>query len=477
MREIVLTEIRATISGGKLLVAFLLMTTAFLISLGMMNQEYEKRLNNFGFSTSIPAKELFVDRTFYWELDNGRVESTGSWTLPVAKIKRPDPMIFFARGFDMEMRQGIDFFKTWPIVDVNKQPEQEKNLLHLIFPAPDLLFMIKLVVSLLAILFAFDIICAERERGTLKLLLVTGRPRSSIFAGKYLGRMFSIAAAFSAAFVIYLLALSVLTPFTLSAAESARVALIYLASLIHIAVFVGLGAMISAFTRESSSSLVLALFLWIVAVLVLPGMSSLVAQQFAPADSEEHLSQSKFMKAREMEAAYTAAHPGSDTSSTGSYGVFHDEIRAKIVAEMQKIEDEHQRRKDLQIALTANLARISPVGSLSHLVTALSRSGLEDVKRYRKDLTDIRSSLERGYQEFTTDAEIDALYDQATWDAPRKARDFINPWFDANRTAEFSVPTLAETMNHLWLDLALLGFFAIAPAALAFFRFIHYDAR
>ena len=165
MREIFLTEIRATISGGKLIVAFLLMTTAFLISLGMMNQEYEKRLDNYSMSISLPAKELFIDRTFYWELDNGNIESTGSWTLPIPKIKRPDPMIFFARGFDMEMRQGIDFFRTWPIVDINKQPEQEKNLLHLIFPAPDLLFMIKLVVSLLAMLFAFDIICAERERG------------------------------------------------------------------------------------------------------------------------------------------------------------------------------------------------------------------------------------------------------------------------------------------------------------------------
>ena len=235
--------------------------------------------------------------------------------------------------------------------------------------------------------------------------------------------------------------------------------------------------MISAFTRESSSSLVLTLFLWIVFVLVLPGMSSLVAQQFAPADSEEHLSQTKFMKAREMEAAYTAAHPGSDTSSTGSYGVFHDEIRAKIVEEMQKLEDEHQRRKDLQIALTANLARISPVGSLSHSITSLSRTGLEDVMRYRKDLIDIRSVIENGYQEFLEDDYVDAAYDQATWDAPQEARDFIDPWFNANRTATFTTPTLAETMNNVWFDLALLGFFAIAPAALAFFRFIHYDPR
>ena len=200
MREIFLTEIRAAISGGKLLVAFLLMTTAFLISLGMMSQEYEKRMDNHGFSISLKGNELFNNRTF-WFLDNGRPEFSGRATMPLAMIKPPDPLIFFARGFDTEMRQGVDFFSTWPILDTNIQPEQEKNLLRLLFPAPDLLFMIKLLAGLLAMLFAFDIICGERERGTLKLMLVSGTPRSSIFAGKYLGGLFSLAVAFSASFI------------------------------------------------------------------------------------------------------------------------------------------------------------------------------------------------------------------------------------------------------------------------------------
>ena len=477
MREIFLTEVRGNISSGRILVAFLLVTTAFFISLGMMNQEYQKRLDNYGISISQPAKELFWNKYFYWEFEDGDYTNSDNVTMPLAKIKPPDPLIFFARGFDTEMRQGIDFFSTWPIIDMNKQPEQEKNLLHLIFAAPDLLFMIKLLASLLAMLFAFDIVCGERERGTLKLMLVSGASRSSIFAGKYLGGLFSIVVAFSAAFIVYLLALSFLTPFTLTNGESARVGMIYVASLLHITIFFGLGAVISAFTRASSSSLVLTLFFWIVIVLMLPGMSSLVAQQFAPADSEEHLSQAKFKKAREMEAAYSAAHPGSDNNRTGAYGVRHDEIRGQIVAELQKLEDEHQRRKDLQVSLTANLARVSPVGSLSHLLTSLSRTGLEDVKRFHEDLINIRSTLESEFQNAVTDPDFLQLYAQGKWDIPEEVLKIAHPWFDINRTVKFTKPTLAETMENTWLDLALLGFFAVAPAALTFFRFIHYDPR
>ena len=477
MREIFLTEIRGNISGGRILVAFLLMTTAFFISLGMMNQEYQKRLDNYSISISQPAKELFWNKYFYWEFEDGDYTNSDNVTMPLAKIKPPDPLIFFARGFDTEMRQGIDFFSTWPIIDMNKQPEQDKNLLHIIFTAPDLLFMIKLLASLLAMLFAFDIICGEREKGTLKLMLVSGASRSSIFTGKYLGGLFSIIVAFSAAFIVYLLTLSFLTPFELTNGESARVGLIYAASLLHIAIFFGLGAVISAFTRGTSPSLVLTLFFWIVIVMVLPGMSSLVAQQFAPADSEEHLSQSKFKKAREMEAAYSAAHPGTDNNRTGAYGVRHDEIRGQIVAELQKLEDEHQRRKDLQVEMTANLARTSPVGSLSHLFTSLSRTGLEDVKRYREDLVDIRSFLESEFQKAITDPNFLQAYMKGKWDIPEEILEIARPWFDINRTSRFTTPSLADTMEHIWLDLALLGFFAIAPAALTYFRFILYDPR
>jgi ABC-type transport system involved in multi-copper enzyme maturation permease subunit len=477
MLEIFRTEMRGSIFGGKALTAFILMTLAFLISLGMMSQEYQKRLDNYGASISLPSKDLFWNKLFVWWFDDGNFTESDNATMPLGKVKEPDPLMFFARGFDTEMRQGIDFFSTFPIIDLNKQPEQEKNMLFLLFPALDMLFMIKVLVSLLAMLFAHDTICGERENGTLKLMLVSGASRGAIFGGKFLGGLVSIALAFTAAFIVSLLALSFLAPVNIGGDIPARIALIYLVGLLHIAVFFGLGAVISAFTRGTASALVLTLFVWIVVVLVLPGLASLGAQQFAPVDSEEKLAQMKFKKAREMEAAYSAANPGSDRSYTGAYGVRHDEIRDQIVAELQKIEDEHQRRKERQITLTCNLARVSPAGSLSHLLTSLSRTGIDDVKLYRADLIRIRNNMETQFTAAMQDPRLWSKWMEVEWEIPQEIKDLATPWFDIGRTVKFSTPDLARTMESTWLDFALLAFFAVAPAAMSFFRFIFYDPR
>ena len=69
------------------------------------------------------------------------------------------------------------------------------------------------------------------------------------------------------------------------------------------------------------------------------------------------------------------------------------------------------------------------------------------------------------------------MLDQTEWDVHEEVRKKVQPWFDINRSAQFSVPAMSDTMNAVWLDWLLLAFFALAPIALAYFRFIHYDPR
>lgn len=113
------------------------------------------------------------------------------------------------------MRQSVEFVATFPIVEITTKPDQEVNLLKTVFAAPDMLFIVKVLVSLLAILFSYNLICEERERGTLKLMLVNNASRRAIFGGKFLGGLFSIWMAFTVAFLVYLLALIFFTPVSL----------------------------------------------------------------------------------------------------------------------------------------------------------------------------------------------------------------------------------------------------------------------
>ena len=68
--------------------------------------------------------------------------------------------------------------------------------------------MIGYVLSLIAILFTFDLISGEREHGTLRLTLANSVPRHTVLIGKFLGALVSISVPFTLAILINLVFLS-----------------------------------------------------------------------------------------------------------------------------------------------------------------------------------------------------------------------------------------------------------------------------
>lgn len=477
MRTLFIHELRNNLFGGKVAVAFILMTIAFFVSLGMMAQEYDNRLANYNESLSMPGQDLFWDKVWFWQED-GSTDNSDTITLPMGVVRKPEPLLFFCRGLDKRMRQSVEFMATFPIIDTTIKPDQETNLMKLVFTAPDLLFIVKVVVSLLAILFSYNLMVEEKERGTLKLLLVHGASRGSIFAGKFLGGLTSLWVAFAGAFLVYLLALVSLTPVSLGGEVPIRLVFIFFASLLHIAVFFGIGSAVSVFVRSSASALIVALFCWLLLVFALPGLSSLLAQQFAPVDSDQRVARAKLEKAQQMEKDYTEAHPeDTNISNTAGYGRRHDAIREQINAELEKIDDEHQRRKELQASMTTALARVSPVGSLTYLYASFSGSGLEDVRLYQDDLIRMRNTMNDRLTEFMQDPEFGRRYVAGGWNLPPDLKEAGYELINMPVTMGFRQRTIGEALAASWIDFFVLAVFALAGAGLTFFRFIGYDAR
>lgn len=478
MKEIFLHEIRNNLFSGKLVIAFFLMLIAFLISLGMMSQEFDSRMANYNGSLSLPSKDLFWNKTFFWQFKDGGYSNSDTITWPMGLVKRPEPLLFFSRGLDTEMRQSVELVATFPIVDITKKPDQEVNMMRQIFSAPDLLFIMKVLVSLLAVLFSYNMIVEERERGTLKLLMVNGAGKASIFGGKFLGGMASIWVAFTAAFLVYLLCLIFFTPVTLQGETPARVGIIFLVSLLHIAVFFGIGSAVSAFFRTSAPALIVSLFIWLIVVFALPSLSSLLAQQFVQVNSPQKINRMKLEKAQQMEEKYTEEHPEDrNISNTGGYGQRHDAIRDKINDEMKKIDDENQLRKNSQSRLTTGLARISPVGSLTYLYSALSGNGIEDVKLYQRDLIRYRDIINRQVTDMLQNPDFGRKWIAGGFNVPKELKDPIMKLIDMGQKGIFNHLSLPEALSSAWIDFLLLALFAIAPAAITFTRFLVYDPR
>ena len=119
----------------------------------------------------------------------------------------------------------------------------------------DVVFIFKIILSALAILFAFNTISGEREDGTLKLVLSNAIPRDIIVLGKYLGGMLSL-------FPIVLISLIVALVIALSSRVTAfdgndisHIVLIFAVSLLYVSTWYLLGLLLSIWTKTSATDL------------------------------------------------------------------------------------------------------------------------------------------------------------------------------------------------------------------------------
>jgi ABC-type transport system involved in multi-copper enzyme maturation permease subunit len=87
------------------------------------------------------------------------------------------PISIFSRGLDANLGRLYEISLLG--IQVHKS-QQSVNLLFSLFTVPDMLFIIKVMLSLIALLFTFDTICGEKEQGTLRLLLASGGHRTSL---------------------------------------------------------------------------------------------------------------------------------------------------------------------------------------------------------------------------------------------------------------------------------------------------------
>ena len=90
-------------------------------------------------------------------------------------IIRPSPLAIFAKGLDENLCRSYEVQSAGRIHVGSKQ--QSVNNLFRLFTTPDLLYIVKVIMALCAILFAFDMVSGEKEAGTLRQSLSNSMKR------------------------------------------------------------------------------------------------------------------------------------------------------------------------------------------------------------------------------------------------------------------------------------------------------------
>jgi ABC-2 type transport system permease protein len=138
------------------------------------------------------------------------------------------------------------------------------------------------LVPLLILLLTYPAFAAEREHGTLRLLLSLGVRPVALALGKALGL-----AAPVLLFTVPMMVVSVMALQARSDMDAVRGALLVVAYVIYFSVFVGLGLVLSARARTAPAALITLLGFWLVVSFLAPRGAFALAQRLHPVPTAE----------------------------------------------------------------------------------------------------------------------------------------------------------------------------------------------
>jgi ABC-type transport system involved in multi-copper enzyme maturation permease subunit len=349
---IVRKEIVSNLLSYKFFVVLLLMVLLVATSLFVMYRDFSERMADYQVIRPKPGAPLAV--------------------VP------PHALSIFAKGLEDAMTRSFEV----GVIGVNVRAGQSSgNIIYAFFPTPDFLYVVRIVLSLVALLFGFDQISREREQGTLKLMLSGPVSRAKVLAGKWLGNFVSLAVPF---LLVTLLGLAVLLfdpNIRFTSAELARFGLILALSLLYMAFFLSLGVLVSALTRRSATTLIVLLFAWALLVFVLPNLGTLVARQLVSVPSVQALNEKR-------EQTWTR----EVLLGLGDRGNWAGHYRT-INLENDRMEEDFRLKSERLVRLSRNINRLSPAASFLDAATEIAGTGIDEESRLKSEVVRYKNSI------------------------------------------------------------------------------------
>jgi len=468
LKDIIKKEILETITSAKFVFTFLLCAILILLSVytGIINYRVDQK--EYSAAVALNKKNLESQPSYQALANLG------------TKINRsPQVLGSISTGVD----EAVGRVAT---VNVAFDPslvdsKYESNPVFSIFGALDLTFIVKIVLSLFAILFTYDAIVGEKEKGTLKLTLSNRVPRDRLILGKVIGGFVSLLIPLIIPLVLSLLVLLVYPNISLSGQDWGRLLLMFLIFFLYLSVFFTLGLFVSARTNKSSTSFLILLFIWVTFVTIIPKLSVLTASRIKPIPSVHEITAKKdaFLQQIQVEYQkiainYMKENPMKKGESAKDFQDrfkkwledIQQEATAKIDANNAALERDYGAKKRSQVGLAINLSRISPASALTFSTMSLARTGLDEHERF---LASIRT-----YKPIFTkwaNAKMMRTLDFSGTGQPAKVV------LDDMPQHKFEPETLSKSLARTIPDFGLMLFLIIVFFAGAYVSFLKYDAR
>jgi ABC-type transport system involved in multi-copper enzyme maturation permease subunit len=407
-------EIASNLLSYKFFIVLLLIVLLVATSLFVMHSNYKQRIADYQIIRPKPGE-------------------------PIALVA-PNPLAIFAKGLDDAITRS---FEVSVIGFEVRAGQASGNVIYSFFPAPDFLYVVRVVLSLVALLFGFDQISREREQGTLKLLLGSSVSRAKVLLGKWIGNFLSLAIPFLLVTILGAAVLFLDPDVHFSPGQVGRLGLVLALSLLYLGFFLSLGMLVSALTRRAATSIIVLLFIWALFVLIIPNLGTLAARQFVSVPSVRALSEKR-------QQTWTREVLLSERGGNWEEGV------RTITRENDQLEQDYRLKFERLVRLSRDINRISPAASFLDAASEIAGTGIGEESRLKEEVIRYK------------DAIIAQIL--ANWNIEKKNRQY--PVFT------YKPRPLGEVfVGGALFDTAWLVFFNILSFALAYVAFVRYDVR
>ncbi len=223
-------------------------------------KDYEQRLTAYNTATQESYQRLREEKTYSYYIGK------------LVAHRPPNPLSIFNLGLDKQVGNKINVYHGFVPTIWDARKHGANNPFLNLFTSIDIALVFQGVLSLLALVFAYDALAGEREQGTLRLVLTHPIRRGDILFAKYISAMLCLLVPLLISLLLSIILLTTSTTISLNTNDFLRIGGIVLTSLLYVSLFYLIGMLISAVTHRTGTALMLAMFVWGFLVLVYPNL-------------------------------------------------------------------------------------------------------------------------------------------------------------------------------------------------------------
>jgi ABC-type transport system involved in multi-copper enzyme maturation permease subunit len=461
LRTLIEKELKAILLSPKFIAVFTVCSILIIMSIYIGIRQYKASMDHYEAVNSNVSQQM---------------QSITNWHLLTTTVVRyPDPMQIFVSGINDDIgrqspipKGSVKLYNSY----------YSENTIFAFFRSMDFIFIVQIVLSLFAIMFTYDSICGEREKGTLKLCFANQLPRSNYIIaklfGSWLGLVIPLLIPLSLGIMLILL---YNVPMTI--ANWIQLFLLIGVSFLYFSFFICLGVLFSTLTRESSTSFLYLLIIWISFVLIIPRIGVMIAGQCVSVPTSEEMSLKLSQKNKEL------ANQLSKWIEKKQKGLTLDNIQQFMMKDLKERQDKFDQdrdkydaflnedwrnRKSVQEKLGFSLSRFSPSSAFKLAAMDLAGTGLKLKANYEDQIRNYRDI----FNKFVSEKKAEQLEDIFTLDENYKPKP-INlkemPVFNYINTE------LKQILKYIIIDIGILSFYILITIAGTLIVFIRYDVR